>query len=376
MCCHMLIIAYFLYNANSRSLGCYLDFISIFYTLRCMHIIVDIRTTSVHDMIPIRAWLAWAHMWARHRPQSVIHFLVHDHQAKIDGFNTLVINPSLNLFFRTKPIGNFGNQIFRSVNFSAFWPYDPKIPTISHIHTNASVLYSDPTESTIIKKYNLWKKKKMFSSNTALVVPDIQVGREIVWVYDIPEDHIEIIPYTPVPYFSSSHTSHNISLPSSFFIYDGWYGNESNMLIFLSAWEQYRRAWGSYELLLIWSAMEKLSSLTQIIRSLWVSESVHYLGGLDEWMLHTIYQQGKWWIYIGPYYSAGITIEYTQTYGIPLLLSDIPAFERYDGIKIHPNHTSDIVQWLIQLQNMPKIIPKSVIESGYISAYEKILTKI
>ncbi len=75
--------------------------------------------------------------------------------------------------------------------------------------------------------------------------------------------------------------------------------------------------------------MEGLSALTQTIRSLDLTGSVRYLGILDDATLHTLYKKARGWVYTGPYYSAGLTIEYARAYQLPLLISDIRAFEGY-----------------------------------------------
>ena len=105
------------------------------------------------------------------------------------------------------------------------------------------------------------------------------------------------------------------------------------------------------ELLLLGSAGTALSSLTQSIRSLDVSSSVRYLGPLDDGTLHALYNGASGWIYTGPYYSAGATIELARAYELPLLLSDIRSLKVYPGIYVHPNHTSDIARALRDLEH-------------------------
>ena len=63
-----------------------------------MHVIVDIRTTSPQEMMPVRAGIAWAHLWKKHKPDDIITFLIYEHQEKIDGFDTIVVD---------KPFGPF-----------------------------------------------------------------------------------------------------------------------------------------------------------------------------------------------------------------------------------------------------------------------------
>jgi hypothetical protein len=45
--------------------------------------------------------------------------------------------------------------------------------------------------------------------------------------------------------------------------------------------------------LLLGAAMDELSAITQIIRSLGISESVRYLGNIDDTTLDTLYKKAK-----------------------------------------------------------------------------------
>lgn len=352
-----------------------LDFIAILTTLKYMHIIVDIRTDSPQDILPVRTGIAWARLWIKHKKEDTISFLIYDHQDMVADFHTIVVGKPFLIFWKKRITAQKTNQIFRCVNFSRFSPYDPRIPTISHIWTNAHKLYGDPLESSILRRYNDFLHRYTLKHSTWLIVPDIQIGRELVELYNIQEDRIEIIPYFPVTPFSDIAAINNTITQLPFFIYDGGYGNEANLLSLLSAWEKYKSEWWTHELLLIGAAMDGLSALTQMIRSLDLHNSVRYLWVLDAPTLHTLYQKARGWIYTGPYYSAGIMIEYAQVYKLPLLLSDIHAFDAYSGIKVHPNHSLDITQWLHQLSESQYQESQKHAESMYIHAYEKVLVK-
>jgi glycosyltransferase involved in cell wall biosynthesis len=214
----------------------------------------------------------------------------------------------------------------------------------------------------------------MKQANT-LIVPDIQIGRELVELYDIGEDAIEIIPYLPLAELQDAPPLQVIQTQDPYFIYDGGYGNEANILTLLAAWERYCHDGGNYELLLLGSAGDHLSTLTQTIRSLDIHTSVRYLGALDEGAMHRLYTSAEWWIYTWPYYSAWVTIELAVAYKLPMLLSDIVAFRNYVGLKIHPNHTLDIARALSRLETAEYALSQPHHEHAYIEAYEKILSK-
>ena len=163
-----------------------------------MHVIVDIRTTSPQETIPVRAGIAWAELWKKHKVDDTITLLLDDHQESIEGFTCVHVPDSFFPFFR-KPLSQKNTkQIFRCVKFSTLPLYDKTIPTIAHIWTNASHLYPEPGQTSLVRRYYDWIRKHTMKGATTLIVPDIQIGRELVELYDIGEDEIEIIPYLPL----------------------------------------------------------------------------------------------------------------------------------------------------------------------------------
>lgn len=340
-----------------------------------MHVIVDIRTTSPQETTPVRAGLAWARLWRQYKPDDTLSLLLYEHQEHFEGFSCIVVPQPLGIWWKKNLKQKNTKQVFRCVNFSSFAPYDASIPTISHVWSNAMHLYGEPGQSSLMRRYTDWLRKQIFHRTTTLIVPDIQIGRELVELYDVWENQIEIIPYLPLSQLRDTAPLQMILTPHPYFIYDGGYGNEANILTLLAAWERYRHDWGKYELLLVGSAGEYLSSLTQMIRSLDIAGSVRYLGPIDDGTLHTLYKKAKGWIYTWPYYSAGSIIELAVSYELPMLLSDIVAFQNYDGLRVHPNHTSDIAKSLSQLETIPFQNTHPHHERAYVEAYEKILAK-
>ncbi len=49
-----------------------------------------------------------------------------------------------------------------------------------------------------------------------------------------------------------------------------------------------------------------------------------------------LYKNASGWIYVGEYYSGGAAISAAKSYGLPLLLSDIPYFQNENALRIHP----------------------------------------
>jgi glycosyltransferase involved in cell wall biosynthesis len=263
-----------------------------------MHIIVDIRTTGPQDTSIVRAGRAWADMWQQHKSEDTISYLIYDHQDRFSDRCIFVTKPWLPMSHnRIRP--KTGNEVFRCVSFSSLAPYDRSIATSMYISSNASTLYPDEATGSTVRRVSEWLRKRSLQSATTLIVPDIQIGRELVELYDIDEESIEIIPHLPLSTLSvDTAPIQRIDTPGSFFIYDGGYAGESNILTLLAAWERYRRDGGQYELLLLGPALSHLSLLTHMIRSLDLVNSVRYLGYLDDATLATLYSGAKGWIYV------------------------------------------------------------------------------
>jgi glycosyltransferase involved in cell wall biosynthesis len=275
-----------------------LDFLLYSCTLIPMHIIVDIRTTGPQDTSIVRAGRAWADMWQQHKSEDTISYLIYEHQ---DRFSDQCIVASRSLWplthKRIRP--KTGNEVFRCVSFSPLSPYDTSIATTLHVVSNAVTLYPDEATGSIARRVSEWLRKRSLQSATTLIVPDIQIGRELVELYDIDEESIEIIPHLPLRTLSGDTAPiQRIDTPVPYFIYDGGYAGESNILTLLAAWERYRRDGGRYELLLLGPALSHLSLLTHMIRSLDLVSSVRYLGYLDDASLAPLYSGAKGWIYV------------------------------------------------------------------------------
>lgn len=76
-------------------------------------------------------------------------------------------------------------DITRCVSFSQFSPYDTTIPTIMHVWSNAETFYPPQDESSWARRIHERSRRRMFHHATTIVVPDIQIGREIVELYDL-----------------------------------------------------------------------------------------------------------------------------------------------------------------------------------------------
>lgn len=360
-------------------MGTQLSLILLLFSLHSpyMHILVDIRTLTPYDILVPRTGLIWVDMWKKYRPDDTISLLVYDYQERQAGYNYINIPKHLGPWWK-KPIRpRTGSEIFRCVSFSSLEPYDPTISTIWHIWSNADMLYPNPHDIFWKRRWHEWRRRSALHIPTTIIVPDIQIGRELVEIFDVWEDQLEIIPYLPFDkYKLDTVTSfQNIIIDRPYFIYDGGYGEESGLTQLFVAWEQYKHSGGTCDLLLIGSAGNMLSQITHTLRSLDIYSSVRYLWSLDVSSTHHLYSHARGWIYTWAYYGAGPIIEQALTYDLPLLLSDIPSLRNYAGIKVHPSHTLDISNALTSLETAEMVANTYHPDSSYFEAYLKIISK-
>jgi hypothetical protein len=208
-------------------------------------------------------------------------------------------------------------------------------------------------------------------------VPNIATGTELVELWQIPEEKIEIIPYIHMrkekevlPISSGLH------IYEPFFLYDASYHGGANILGLLKGFEQYKNLLGGKNILVLHGFIgSELGHITQIIRSLELTQSVKIAGALPLKEKHTLYAHAEGWIAAGPYYGGGSNIELACTYEIPLLLAEIKSLEEYHGIKIHPNHGEHLPEALKKLETAKYIPHRSFEEVLFVKAYEKCLMK-
>jgi hypothetical protein len=127
--------------------------------------------------------------------------------------------------------------VFRCLNFSPFTPYDPTIRTFSHITENRAFLYPSPEETNFwTRKRKEWERRSLIRESAKVLVPHLKTGQELVDIFGVSESKIEILPYFPLDVQGEIEKKNE----KKYFLYDGKYGNEGNIVGLLSAWAQYR----------------------------------------------------------------------------------------------------------------------------------------
>lgn len=319
-----------------------------------MHLIVDIRSRHIEDIYTIRYATNWVQKWKERNPHDTCTFLIFDDQDA----------PENEAFFRVKPVSWLSpakrltskrkNEIFRCVNFSRYAPYDPKIPTLTHIFDMGRWFYDNEVNANILRrKEREYEIKKLLNTSTHLIVPNFFTGNELVELWNVHESKIDIFPYLSLyPIEGDDAMLQTLRIEGSYFLYDGTYGIESHIESLLIEFSKYRSAGGRYTLVLHGNTGKHLKSLTETIRSLGLETAVFITGCLDTAAHESLYGHAKGWIYVGAYNTTKTGISLAKSKNIPLILSDISAFSTYShAIKIHPNHLEELASIFQKLED-------------------------
>ncbi len=341
-----------------------------------MHFFIDIRATDPSRTINRRYAEAWVQLWKKYHTSDTFSFLIYEWQERKD--STYIVVPKPSWMPWKKTISGDKKGLFRSINFSDFPPYDPSIPTVSHIFDNASWLYPESKNTSYVARKTIEQtKKKIVEKSIATIVPNMSTGSELVELWHAKEAKIEIIPYIPmswIPEDPGIFSQFGIEKP--YFIYDATYGNEANLAGLLKGFETYRHGKnGKKNLILHGFPGDELSHITQMIRTFDIGNSVKFIGQLSEAWRESLYKNGSGWIYAGGYYGWWPTIELAEFHKLPLLLSDIKIFDDYTGIKLHPNHIDELGEMLDQLENYSYEITEKHHEQTFVKVYEKIISR-
>ena len=343
-----------------------------------MHLIIDIRSTWPADPIITRYAASWADLWRDLHPTDTISYIHYTEQECPENGRSVVVSPP-SWWWSTKKLKTpESNEIFRSVNFSIYPPYDRTIDTISHVWDHADILYPRRAQ-TLVERLICPHANNRNSIKNTIIVPSLSIGQESVEITHTRESIIEIIPYiTLTPGKWDRHTLSQLSITESYWLYDGSYGSEAGVSNLLKWYKSYRDLGGAHMLLLVGkqSSVETRDLALQI-QSLGLTGSVRIIGALENESIESLYMHASGWIYVGAYYSGGPRIELARSHHIPLLISDIPALLDYqsDAINIHPSHLSVLGQALRDLETRVQKETRKISNENIMIGYERVISK-
>lgn len=309
-----------------------------------MHIIIDIRDAHPFSSITERYGESWWNLWKSHHPHDTITYLIFESQkAKTERYIQVPRWPA-SWWRKKKLMSHTWNEVFRCVNFSLYEPYNKHIPTLTHIFHNRAWLYPNEWENTYIARKGIeYRMHGIIEKSSKIIVPSMSTWLECVELWWIGEHDIEIIPYIPlIPWEVDILTPMQFQIHSPFFLYDGEFWSESNIIGMLKWFEMYKHVYGWKNILIMHgSPGYELSNITQMIRAFDLTEHVKLVGILEWSNREWLYQHASAWLMVGSYFSGWPLIELAHAHGLPMVLSEISPLKSYESIHLHPNHIGE-----------------------------------
>lgn len=344
-----------------------------------MYLIIDIRSKHLEDIATVRYAKNWGKLWQEMHPNDTLIYLIGENQDPPEGARVFrAKNHSLFSPRRRLTIPG-SNEVLRCVNFSRYAPYDRSIPTITHVFDMGRWLYDNATNANIFKrKEREYAIRRMLSQSTHIVVPDFATGSELVELWSVAEEKIDILPFIDIERIEESPTIlEQLGITEPYFVYDGSYGNESNIFSLLEGFAVYKQEKkGKAMLVLHGNTSHFLSELTDTINTLQLTQHIKITGTLSESEQEALYNHAQGFISLSSYATHKMSLALALSKNVNLLLSKIPQYQLYThAIKIHPNHLYEIAGALETLEHKEQVIgyPGKVDTPTIMQLYKKLL---
>ena len=341
-----------------------------------MHLLIDVRTSSPTDIPNLYYGEMWADIWKTHHPHDRLTFLAYTGDPVDEKYECLFIDRNW-WVLEKKKIASHEYGPDRVISFSRLPSIDKSIPLILHIHDLTSHLYPDLSVHIMKRKYGEYTYKKLLKSARHIIIPHIDIGRELWEIYGIDESRMSVIPYlSPEDRVSQREKSilpHGIS--GNYYITEGTPGEEWNPIGIIQAYTEYiQKKNGVGSLIIIGDIGDILGSITPLIRSLDMIASIKIVWVLSKADTNILYAHATGWIYAGYHYSRWASVSRAAWYGIPLFLSDIVWLRDYSGTFFHPNHT-DTLSTILSAWSTKSIELKKPNNTHIVEVYTRIIAE-
>lgn len=323
-----------------------------------MYLIIDIRGENTKNTSIVRYATHWAALWTKSNPHDTIIFLAYEGQYTPPDIKVFTVKKEGLFQAKKKLIFKNGNEIFRCINFSDFAPYDPSIPTTSHIFDLGKWLYDNEVNANLLKRKERERKiKKLLHTSRHIIVPNFSVGHQLVELWWVEEKKIDVLPYIPFSPITPDNTILSAQRLEGipYFLHDSTYGNESNILQLIREYRRYvTEKRGKAKLVLHGNTGKHLREITETIREQELTEYVRIVWYLTPEEQEALYNSAIGWIAIESYPTSKTNIALALSKNLPILLSNTQPYELYtEALKIHPNHLSELPKQLEILEHIP-----------------------
>lgn len=305
-----------------------------------MHLLIDVRTSSLSDIPTLYYAELWADMWIEYHPDDRVTFLAYEWDPIWD-YECIYLSRKWSLWPKWLAAHEYGPD--RIISFSKMPPIDRSIPTILHVFELSGRLYPHHSTSYWRGKKQDIQYKNLLRSAQHIIIPDHSVGSDLGELYGIDEAKMSVIPYlSPTDHARYSQmTLLPYGISWEYYLTEGTPHEEWNPIGLIHTYAKYQEKHrNTPSLVILGDIGSHLHMLSNLIRSLGIIEHVKIAWVLTRDERAALYAHAEGWIYMGPYYSRGSSVALASAYSIPLYLSDIAPLQGYGGVHIHPNRSS------------------------------------
>lgn len=156
-----------------------------------MHLLIDVRTSSLRDMQTIAYAEYWASLWSALAPHDQITFLGYEGDEILS--RDAIFLPRKKSFF-TPSLTSHEHGPSRIVSFSRFPTLDERVPTVLFLDHIIPFLYPDEGRSWIERQHESYLLKKHLKHVQKIIVSDERLSEHMRESYHVREDRIMLLP--------------------------------------------------------------------------------------------------------------------------------------------------------------------------------------
>lgn len=156
--------------------------------------------------------------------------------------------------------------------------------------------YDASVNSHILRrKEREFEIKKLVHHSSHLIVPNFFTGNELVELWNVGEEKIDIFPYLSIESIRNADSELALLklLDHQYFLFDGTFGLESNLETLFAFFEKYKNNGGKYHLIMHGNIGKNLNEVTHLIKKYNLETVVHLTGCLANSLHESLYNHAK-----------------------------------------------------------------------------------
>ncbi len=203
------------------------------------------------------------------------------------------------------------------------------------------ILYPNRSKRGMLDRFHTGRKlRNSIKKADAIIVPYIALSRDIIDIFNIQEEKVQVIP----PYEQDIHLSYTDAqitkvriqyhLTNGYFLYDGWWGAHMNLSRMIIAYGEYikqKQHEHPLELVILWREKEDYKDIRNHISQLGIQKYIKILWSLKEEETNIIYQEASGFLFVPLYYGWNPLLNRVKLSKIPIVHSSLDILQEIVG---------------------------------------------